>query len=96
MLSAQVADLGHPSGVDPEHFHLIAPYNSDQRQWLKMRWIDRYSGKTYRVTLSEHATLDGEARLKSYGEVVLAYRFHPSSRATDRTARYADAPRAAC
>jgi hypothetical protein len=77
MLSAQVADFGHPRGVDVQHFHLIAPYNPDPRQWLKMRWIDRYSGKTYRVTLSEHATLEAEARLKSYGDVVLSYRFHP-------------------
>ena len=62
MLAAQVADLGHPKGVDPEHFQLIAPFNSDARQWLKMRWTDRYSGRSYRVTLSEHSNLEGEAQ----------------------------------
>jgi hypothetical protein len=77
MLAAQVADLGHPKGADPEHFQLIAPFNSDARQWLKMRWTDRYSGRSYRVTLSGHSNLEGEARLKTYGDVVRAYRFHP-------------------
>ena len=51
MLSAQVADLGHPRGVDPQRFQLVAPYNPDPRQWLKMRWMDRYSGEKYGVTL---------------------------------------------
>ena len=39
MLAAQVADLGHPRGVDPDRFQLVAPFNPDPRQWLKMRWI---------------------------------------------------------
>ena len=95
MLSAQVADLGHPRGVDPEHFHLIAPYNPDPRQWLKMRWIDRYSGETYRVTLSEHATLRRGAayELRRSGARV---RFPPELPSDGPGGRYADAPRAAC
>ncbi len=79
MLAAQVADLGYPRGVDPQHFQLVAPFNPDPRQWLKMRWTDRYStsGRTYRATLSEHSSLEGEACLKTYGDVVRSYRFHP-------------------
>jgi hypothetical protein len=35
LLTCQVKALGFPKGVDPAHFHLIAPYNSDATQWLK-------------------------------------------------------------
>jgi hypothetical protein len=42
LLTCHVKQLGHPIGVDPERFHLIAPYQSDPRQWLKMDWIDQY------------------------------------------------------
>lgn len=77
MLSVQVDDLGYPQGVHPQRFHLVGPYSPDPRQWLKMRWLDRYSGRKYGVTLSEHSTLEGEARLKTYGDVISAYRFHP-------------------
>lgn len=31
LLSCHVKQLGHPIGVNPEHFHLIAPYESDSR-----------------------------------------------------------------
>jgi hypothetical protein len=77
MLAAQVADLGHPRGVDPKRFQLVAPYNPKPGKWLAMRWMDRYSGETYRATLSEHSSLEGEARLKTYSDVIRAYRFHP-------------------
>jgi hypothetical protein len=75
MLSTQVALLGHPPGVDAARFHLVAPYNPDPRQWLKLRWIDRYSGKSYQVTTGD-AQGEGVARIKTYGDVVLEYRFH--------------------
>ena len=48
-----------------------------------MRWIDRYSGERYGVTLSDSSPLRGEARLKSYGEVIRAYRFHPEFKSDD-------------
>ena len=77
MLAAQVADLGHPRGADPKRFQLVARYNPKPGQWLTMRWMDRYSGETYRVTMSAHSSLEGEARLKTYGDVIRAYRHHP-------------------
>jgi len=39
LLTCHVKALGHPPGVDPERFHLIAPYESDPRRWLKMDWV---------------------------------------------------------
>ena len=43
IISCHVRKLGHPIGADPERFHLIAPYETDPRQWEKMHWIDQYS-----------------------------------------------------
>ena len=48
ILSAHIAAFGHPPDADPEHFHLIAPYETDPRKWLALPWIDQYSGKQYR------------------------------------------------
>lgn len=50
LLTCHVKPFGHPTGADPEHFHLIAPYQSDPRQWLKMPWIDQYTGNRYGIT----------------------------------------------
>ncbi len=76
MLSAHVAPFGHPPGVDPAHFHLVAPFSSKPGQWLKLAWFDRYSGKRYRVTVGEHAG-EGVVRIKTYRDVVSEYRCHP-------------------
>ena len=43
ILSCHVRKLGHPFDVDPERFHLIAPYETDPQKWEAMRWIDQYS-----------------------------------------------------
>ncbi len=51
ILSCHVRKLGH-LGVDPKRFHLIAPYETDPRQWEKQQWIDQYSSKRYRITAS--------------------------------------------
>lgn len=76
MLSAHVAPFGHPPGVDPAHFHLVAPYSSKPGQWLKLAWFDRYSGKRYHVTVGDDAG-EGVVRVKTYGDVVSEYRRHP-------------------
>jgi DNA polymerase type B, organellar and viral len=93
VLAAHVKPMGHPEGVDPEQFQLIAPYSSDPRQWLKLKWIDRYSGKAFPIT-----TLNGGssqvARVKSYRDVFEEYTTHPEpksagpdGKACDRTTR---------
>ena len=46
-----------------------------RRQWLKLRFTDRYSGKGYRVTVGDAVT-QGVARVKTYGDVVAEYRCH--------------------
>jgi hypothetical protein len=75
VVSAQVAPFGHPAGVNPKKCRLIAPYNPEARQWLKGRWHDVHSGKSFSAstTLPPSATL---ARVKSVGDVYDEYKIH--------------------
>jgi hypothetical protein len=83
LLTCHVKAFGHPKGADPEHFHLIAPYNNNSTQWLKMDWIDQYTGDNYRITTSGHNGTTRTARVKTYGDVLREYEFHPESKCAD-------------
>ncbi len=83
LLTCHVNQLGHPIGVDPEQFHLIAPYELDPRRWLTMDWIDQYTEKLYRVTTVGHHGSRHTARVKTYGEVLREYEFHAESKCAD-------------
>lgn len=86
LLTAFVAAFGHPVDTDPQRFHLVAPWNPDPRQWLKMAWTDRSSGRRYLITTTGTG---GEAavRVKTYADVLAEYRVHsePKSLAPDGT-----------
>lgn len=83
ILSCHVAKLGHPSDADPEHFHLIAPYEHDPRKWLALPWIDQYSGKQYRISTTLATSTKQIARVKSYGEVLEEYEYHEEAKCAD-------------
>ena len=85
IISCHVRKLGHPIGVDPERFHLIAPYETDPRQWEKTQWIDQYSKpvKRYRISASAPHGSRTLARVKSYGDVLREYEFHPEAKCAD-------------
>jgi hypothetical protein len=81
--TCHVRPFGHPYGTTPEHFQLIAPYERDSRRWLTMPWIDRYSTNTYQIsTVDDHGDRK-TARVKTYGEVIEEYAFHPESKCAD-------------
>jgi hypothetical protein len=83
LLTCHVNPFGHPPGADPERFHLIAPYQPDPTEWTKMPWIDQYSGKDYRITtVGPHGTRSA-VRVKTYGDVLQEYEFHPESKCAD-------------
>lgn len=55
---------------------LVAPYERDPRRWLEMPWINRYSGKEYRLSLEPFNgyVREGVVRPRSYGDVLRQYR----------------------
>jgi hypothetical protein len=83
LLTCHVAPLGHPTGVDPERFHLITRYETDSRRWLKTEWIDQYSGKHYFITTEGYHGDRRTARVKTYGDVILEYEYHAEAKCAD-------------
>jgi len=83
LVTCHVKPFGHPPGADAEHFHLIAPYEADSREWLKNTWIDQYSGNDYRITTTGHHGDRRTARVKTYGDVLREYEIHPESKCAD-------------
>ena len=83
MLTCHVNPLGHPPRVDPERFHLIAPYESNPKKWLTMRWIDQYSRKTYGISTEGFYANRHAARVKTYGDVLRDYEFHAEAKCAD-------------
>lgn len=81
--TSHVRSFGHPDGVRPERFQLISPYEPNPRRWLKTKWIDRYSGNTFRITTRGHHGGPGVARVQTYGDVIEAYEFHPEAKFAD-------------
>jgi hypothetical protein len=81
--TCHVSPFGHPAGVDPEKFHLVTPYDPDPRKWLANEWIDQYTGKRFRTTTRGHCGSKHTARVKTYGDVVAEYEFHPESKCAD-------------
>jgi hypothetical protein len=83
LLTAQVNPFGHPQGVDRGKFHLITPSDSDSRKWLDKEWIDLHSKKRFRITTQGYYGSRQIARVKTYGDVVTEYEFHPESKCAD-------------
>ena len=48
-----------------------------------MPWIDQYSGKWYRITASGPHGSRTVARVKSYGDVLREYEYHPEAKCAD-------------
>lgn len=83
LLICHVNQFGHPIGAEPERFHLVAPYESDSRKWLKLDWIDQYTGKRYRISTAGDYGTRQTARVKTYGEILREYEFHAESKCAD-------------
>jgi hypothetical protein len=84
LLSCHVKQFGYPVGVDPERFHLIAPYEPNPSRWLEMPWINQHNTKErYQITTSGFHGGRGLVRVKTYGDVLREYEFHPVSKSAD-------------
>jgi len=83
LLSCHVKPFGYPPDVDPERFHLVAPYVPDPECWVDLPCIDQYSGKQYEITTEGFHGSRGVARVKTYGEVLREYEFHLGAKSAD-------------
>jgi hypothetical protein len=83
VLTCQVKQLGHPPGVDPQHFHLIAAYDGNAERWVETDWIDQYTSNLFRITTQGHHGSRETARVKTYGEMLREYEFHPEAKCAD-------------
>ena len=83
LVSCHVKEFGFPFRCNPERFHLIAPYDSDPRRWLKKIWIDEHSGNEYGITTAGPTGDRFTARVKTYGEALRDYEIHPESKCAD-------------
>jgi len=85
LLVAHVAPGGHPPDTDPKQFALVAPYEPDPRRWQQLGWRNVHdpagpayviSGKTL-ISRAGRPLPAGVVGVKSYRDVVDAYRVHP-------------------
>ena len=83
LLSCHVKQFGYPPDIDPEKFHLVAPYAPDPECWVDLPWIDQYSGTQYEITTEGFHRCRGVARVKTYGEVLREYEFHLGAKGAD-------------
>jgi hypothetical protein len=86
-LSVHVAEFGHPEGVDPTRFHLIAPYEEDPAKYLELPWIDRFTGTAYRITVEDDFGASGTVLVKTYGDVFTSYIHHLEAKSLDSDGR---------
>jgi hypothetical protein len=90
LLTCHVVPFGFPDGIDEDKFQLITPFDSDPRKWCDVEWIDRYSGRQYRITTEGHYGSKNTARVKTYGDVLAEYEHHPESKCADALGRPCD------
>jgi DNA polymerase type B, organellar and viral len=80
LIAPHLAHFGHPVGADREHFALIAPYEFESDRWEELEFIDRYSGKRYRVSTSIPMGTEITARVQTYRSVLFDYLRHPEAK----------------
>ncbi|MGB6973821.1 MAG: hypothetical protein WBD67_03965 [Terracidiphilus sp.] len=90
LLTCHISPLGHPLGADPARFHLIAPFELNSTTWLRLKWIDQYSGRKYKITTEKNFSSRTTARVQTYGDVLLEYAHHSESKCADEHGRPCD------
>jgi hypothetical protein len=83
LLTCHVNPLGHPVGAPPDHFHLVAPFEKNSAKWSKMLWTDQYSGEQFRITTDSNRNDRHTAWVKTFGDVIAEYAYHPESKYAD-------------
>jgi hypothetical protein len=87
LLVGHVRPFGYPAGVDPARFQLVTPYESDASRWLRLSWIDRYSGRQIPVSTTDEMDDPHRARLQTFRDVIREFRTHPEAKSADADGR---------
>jgi hypothetical protein len=90
LITSHVRPFGHPAGMVPQHFQLVAPYEKDPNRWLSMPWLDRHSTHEYRITTVGDTGDRETARVSTYQETIEDYAYHPESKCADAQGQPAD------
>jgi hypothetical protein len=93
LLTAFVKPLGHPEGVDPTHFHLVAPFESDPRRWSSLPWRNLYDPAGMRYTIQSTSGLyavPGRVEVKTYRDVLAEYQMHAETKSLAPTGMVCD------
>ena len=79
-----LADGGYPSNIDPERFRLVAPFESDQTKWARLKCInigDPKDGRIYGLTTSFTSSEYGiKAVVETFGNLFHRYTQHPEAK----------------
>jgi hypothetical protein len=87
LLVGHVRPFGSPAGADPSRFQLVAPYERDATNWLRLPWIDRYTGNRIAISTVDEMHEPHRARLQTYRDVVQTFRVHPEAKSADAEGR---------
>jgi hypothetical protein len=80
LIAPHVARFGHPVGADRTHFALFAPFTSKDDARLELEYIERYSGKRYRISTSIPMGTEDTVRVQTCRDVFIEYRTHPEAK----------------
>jgi hypothetical protein len=80
LISAYVAPFGHPEGVDPTKFHLVAPWADYPAHYEQMEWYDLGSGQIQSIMTTDDLGASGKVLVKTYRTVIDQYELHPESK----------------
>lgn len=70
-------------GVSDGDHHSMPANRASACQCLKRSWLDQYSGNEYRITTVGSYGDRHTARVKTYGDVLVDYEYHPESKCAD-------------
>jgi hypothetical protein len=70
----------YPPGKDPSNFGLIMPFSKHRKEWLNTKATDTHSGQQYAISLLDPTGRTKSIEVKSYGNVLGAYREHPEAK----------------
>ena len=91
-MTCHVKQFGHPPDVDPEKFHLVAPYEPDPECGVDLPWIDQHSRTHYEITTEGFQGSRGIARVKTFGEIFREYEFHLGAKSADEKGKPSGKP----